>query len=196
MAQRPLLTLCRVPVPEIPPRPLRPEQEVRVPLHLNGGAKISFGSGDACTVNIRSVCRKKESQAEIEADSSSSDGGPLITFRGVFPLGLNVVERSSNTTVSLRPLDAFRLRPGDLLVFTVYAKPLLCFAIAGTGGDEKARAEVLSSIETRAIRFENTDEGRAESAAGGPASSAHRLRQEDHAARVSTERRAKRQRRD
>ena len=74
----PALVLQRVPVPQSPIVPLKPSQELQLPL-IPGGDPIRFGRGSDCDVRTDGP----GVQAELSLDAVGAE--MTLTFRGTMP---------------------------------------------------------------------------------------------------------------
>lgn len=143
-----MLVIERVPVPQTPPVPLKPQQVMQVPL-VPGGAPITFGRGRDCSVRTDGP----GVQAELALDAKGEH--MTLTFCGVMPApearttkdaphGLRVVTRlpdeffedgrlKNRTSRMTQVTGSYPLTVGETIVFTLHAAPRTCFTVREVG---------------------------------------------------------------
>ena len=146
-----MLVLERVPVPQRPPVPLKPQQVLQLPL-VPGGAPIRFGRGGDCDARTDGP----GVQAELALDAAGA--AMALTFRGSMPApgarttakaphGLRVVTpmpdeffpdgRLMNRWCKLTQVTGTHgLQVGETIVFTLHAAKRTCFAVRELEPDE------------------------------------------------------------
>jgi hypothetical protein len=184
------VSLVRVPLPELPPRPLA--AHLALELLLPAGSSLRFGRSEDCDVLVG---RRKAPQAEL---SLAPDGASLcLSSSAVYPFGLCVIvtrpEQGLRLMLALMPGDKLNLLPDlDTICFTEHAKMVSCFQVLITGdhGHLRAAQGVAASLnpEERVSRFENSAAGRCKAAEDDVGPENESARQLDDAARRKSER--------
>ena len=156
-----MLVLERVPVPQSPAVPLKPQQVLQLPL-VPGGGPIRFGRRGDCDARTDGP----GVQAELSLDAAGA--AMVLTFRGSMPAagarttakaphGLRVVTpmpdeffpdgRLMNRWTKLTQVTGTHaLQVGETIVFTLHAANRTCFAVRALGPDEGAAAVAERAI--------------------------------------------------
>jgi hypothetical protein len=160
-----MLVLERVPVPQSPPVPLKPQQVLQLPL-VPGGAPIRFGRRGDCDARTDGP----GVQAELSLDAAGA--AMALTFRGTMPApGARTTAKAPHGLRVVTPMpDEFfpdgrlktrwskltqvtgthALQVGETIVFTLHAAKRTCFAVRALGPDEGV-AERAVSLKTAAV---------------------------------------------
>ena len=168
--------LQRVPVPQSPIVPLKPSQELQLPL-IPGGDPIRFGRGSDCDVRTDGP----GVQAELSLDAAGAE--MTLTFRGTMPApgarttakaphGLRVVTRmpdeffpdgrlKNRWSKLTQVTGSYALQAGETIVFTLHAAKRTCFTVRELGPNESVaalpeRAVTLKAAKRRPVADGNT----------------------------------------
>ena len=172
------LVLQRVPVPQSPIVPLKPSQELQLPL-IPGGDPIRFGRGSDCDVRTDGP----GVQAELSLDAAGAE--MTLTFRGTMPApgarttakaphGLRVVTRmpdeffpdgrlKNRWSKLTQVTGSYALQAGETIVFTLHCAKRTCFTVRELGPDESVaalpeRAVTLEAAKKRPVADGNSDD--------------------------------------
>jgi hypothetical protein len=150
-----MLVLERVPVPQSPAVPLKPQQVLQLPL-VPGGGPIRFGRRGDCDARTDGP----GVQAELSLDAAGA--AMVLTFRGSMPApGARTTAKAPHGLRVITPMpDEFSpdgqlmnrwskltqvtgthaLQVGETIVFTLHAAKRTCFAVRALGPGEGAAA--------------------------------------------------------